>query len=152
MLRKNLDKVSGLGRKVKLLEQMFETNVRSLVKVRPTSRRRKGSKMAVVAVAQPKFRLSRRAKQVRAVFLLAAVITVGNQLPHFVAGASATDAKVNPGTITYVSVHAGDTLWSLAQRLAPNTDPRDWIAKVTTMNNLGSAGVVAGERLAVPSN
>jgi predicted Zn-dependent protease len=107
---------------------------------------------AVVAVAQPKFRLSRRAKQVRAVFLLAAVITVANQLPHFVAGASATDTKVNPGSITYVSVHAGDTLWSLAQRLAPNTDPRDWIDKVTTMNNLGSAGVLAGERLAVPNN
>lgn len=108
--------------------------------------------MAAVAVAQPKFRLSRRAKQVRTVFLLAIVITVANQFPHFVAGASATDTKVNPGAITYVSVHAGDTLWSLAQRLAPNTDPRDWIDTVSTMNNLGTAGIFAGERLAVPSN
>ena len=108
--------------------------------------------MAVAAVAQPKFRLSRRAKQVRAVFLLAIVITLANQLPHLVAGASATNSKVDPGNISYVSVHAGDTLWSLAQRLAPNTDPRDWIDTVTTMNDLGTSGVFAGERLAVPAN
>ena len=108
--------------------------------------------MAVVAVAQPKFRLSRRARQVRAVLLLVLIITLANQLPHLVSGASATNQKANPGQVTYVSVHSGDTLWSLAQRYAPNTDPREWIDQVTTMNSLGTAGVLAGERLAIPAN
>jgi len=108
--------------------------------------------MAIAAVAQPKFRLSRRARQVRTVLLLALIITLANQLPHFVGGAFASNQVVNPGQVTYVSVHTGDTLWSLAQHYAPNTDPREWIDQVTTMNNLGSAGIIAGERLEIPAN
>jgi hypothetical protein len=49
-------------------------------------------------------------------------------------------------------VRAGDSLWSLAQKYAPNTDPREWIDQVTTINNLGTAGVFAGERIALPAN
>ena len=108
--------------------------------------------MAVAVVTQPRFRPSRRARQVRAVVLLALIITLANQLPHFVGGAFASNEAVKPGQITYVSVHAGDTLWSMAQHYAPNTDPREWIDRVTTMNSLGSAGVLAGERLAIPAN
>jgi LysM domain len=152
-LRKNLDKVSVVGRKVKLLEQMFGTDVRKSVQIGGHSPQI-GSrfKMAVVTVAQPKFRLSRGARRVRAVLLLVLIITLANQLPHFVGRAFATNHTANPGQVTYVSVHAGDTLWSLAQRYAPNTDPREWIDQVTTMNSLGSAGVLAGERLAIPAN
>ena len=108
--------------------------------------------MAAVAVVQGKIRLSRKARLARTGILLALVITAANQLPALVAGASASDAKVSTGSVTYVTVRSGDTLWSLAQRYAPNTDPREWIDQVDTINNLGTAGVFAGERLAVPSN
>ena len=108
--------------------------------------------MAIAVVAQPKFRLTRRARQVRTVLLLALVITIANQFFHIGGGAFATNQAVNPGQITYVSVHSGDTLWSLAQHYAPNTDPREWIDAVSTMNNLGSAGIIAGERLQIPAH
>ena len=51
---------------------------------------------------------------------------------------------------TYVSVHAGDTLWSLADEYAGNTDHRDWIANLVSLNNLASNNLQPGQRLALP--
>jgi len=108
--------------------------------------------MAVVAVApKAKFRLSRRARLIRTGVLAALVVTGFNQLPHFLPGAEATNQKANPGAIHWVSVRSGDSLWGLAQRYAPNTDPREWIDQVTAINNLGTAGVWPGERIAIPN-
>lgn len=96
------------------------------------------------------YRLSRRARLARTAILLALVITGINQLPALVAGAVASTDWFKPGPVTYVSVHAGETLWSMAEHYAPNTDPREWIDQVSTMNNLGSTGLIAGERIAIP--
>ena len=51
---------------------------------------------------------------------------------------------------TYVSVHAGDTLWSLADTYAGNADQRDWIANLVSLNNLASNNLQPGQRLALP--
>ncbi len=51
---------------------------------------------------------------------------------------------------TYVSVHAGDTLWSLADTYAGNVDQRDWIANLVSLNNLASNNLQPGQRLALP--
>ncbi|MEN9714789.1 MAG: hypothetical protein RJA35_256 [Actinomycetota bacterium] len=104
------------------------------------------------AISQSKFRLSRKARLVRTGILLAIIVTAANQFPHFVPGAEASNTKVGPGAIHWVTVRSGDSLWSLAQRYAPNTDPREWIDQVTVDNNLGTAGVFAGERIAIPNN
>jgi predicted secreted Zn-dependent protease len=53
-------------------------------------------------------------------------------------------------TFTYVTVHSGESLWQLAGELAPNEDPRDWIAKVVDLNALTSAEVAPGQRIALP--
>ncbi|MBE3589415.1 MAG: LysM peptidoglycan-binding domain-containing protein [Firmicutes bacterium] len=47
-------------------------------------------------------------------------------------------------------VQSGDTLWSLAERLAPDEDPRVWIAAVRRVNDLDSAVIRPGQRLRVP--
>jgi hypothetical protein len=111
-----------------------------------------GTPMTASAVIRPKFRLSRKARLVRTAALLALVITGVNQFGQF-AGAQATSKSTTSiGAIHYVSVRSGDTLWSLAQTYAPNTDPREWIDQVTVINNLGSAGVWVGQRIAIPAN
>jgi LysM repeat protein len=51
---------------------------------------------------------------------------------------------------TYVSVHVGDTLWSLADAYAGETDQRDWIANLVSLNNLASNNLQPGQRLALP--
>jgi LysM domain len=61
------------------------------------------------------------------------------------AGSTATQAHFN-----YVTIHSGESLWQLANQVAPDQDPRDFIAKVIDLNNLTSADVVAGQRIALP--
>lgn len=51
----------------------------------------------------------------------------------------------------YVTVAPGQTLWQIARTVAPGDDPRDTIARLRSLNGLGSTTVQAGQRLAVPS-
>lgn len=51
---------------------------------------------------------------------------------------------------TYVQVDAGQTLWSIAQQVAPQSDPRDVVDALITANHLDSATVHPGMRLLVP--
>jgi hypothetical protein len=54
-------------------------------------------------------------------------------------------------TVT-VTVAQGESLWSLAEELAPtNQDPREWIYEVTKLNGLESSDLTPGMRLTVPT-
>ncbi len=53
-------------------------------------------------------------------------------------------------SFTYVTVHSGDTLWSLAETYAGDSDPRDWIAELVTLNALESNNLQPGQKLALP--
>ena len=64
------------------------------------------------------------------------------------ANASLEDSSV---TFTYVTVGAGQSLWSIAEEIAPNADPREVVADIVSLNQLGSADVAAGERIALPT-
>lgn len=63
--------------------------------------------------------------------------------------AIASPAPVETEIVT-VTVHAGDSLWTLAEEYAPeNQDPRDWIYDVRQMNNLKTADLWPGMQLTV---
>lgn len=47
----------------------------------------------------------------------------------------------------YITVHHGDTLWSIAQTVAPEADPRMVIRRIKTNNQLTSANLEAGQKL-----
>lgn len=64
-------------------------------------------------------------------------------------GAGASDSRV-ADTSTYVTVHAGESLWQIAERIAPQADPRDVVDALTSYNHIDGA-VQAGERIAIPS-
>jgi LysM repeat protein len=51
---------------------------------------------------------------------------------------------------TYV-VRPGDTLWSIAARFAPSTDPRIAVDAIRSANRLDPAALVPGQQLAIPS-
>jgi LysM repeat protein len=53
--------------------------------------------------------------------------------------------------LSYVTVASGQSLWQLAEQLAPQADPREVIAEIVSLNQLGSAELQAGQQLAVPS-
>jgi hypothetical protein len=49
-----------------------------------------------------------------------------------------------------VTVHPGETLWSIAARLSPERDPRAVVAALRERNHLVSSEVQAGQHLVVP--
>ena len=51
----------------------------------------------------------------------------------------------------YVTITPGQSLWELAEALAPTSDPRDVIAEIVSLNQLPSDSVQPGQRLALPA-
>lgn len=49
-----------------------------------------------------------------------------------------------------VTVGHGDTLWGIAQTIAPDQDPRDVIAELKKLNALTISTVNPGQQLAIP--
>ena len=49
-----------------------------------------------------------------------------------------------------VVVQQGETLWQIAQRIAPEADPRATVTAIRELNGLGGAPVVAGQTVIVP--
>lgn len=56
----------------------------------------------------------------------------------------------NATSFSYVTVEAGDTLWSLAETYATDEDARDWIQDLASLNALASAEIYPGQKLALP--
>ena len=48
-------------------------------------------------------------------------------------------------------VQPGDTLWAIAERARPGTDPRETVAWIEQANGVGAGDLQAGRSLVVPS-
>ena len=46
---------------------------------------------------------------------------------------------------------SGETLWSIAEDIAPAADPRDVVAEITRLNALQGGSLAAGQRIAIPT-
>jgi hypothetical protein len=59
----------------------------------------------------------------------------------------------NHGSVatTKVTVFSGQSLWSLADQMHLNRDPRDWIADVVSLNHLETSTLMPGMTLTVPT-
>lgn len=62
-------------------------------------------------------------------------------------GAGATSAHSNTAVPAQVVVHDGDTLWSIAGRVAPGRDPRAVVDQLRRVNRLRSPNLVPGQVL-----
>jgi LysM repeat protein len=56
-----------------------------------------------------------------------------------------------PPVTNYV-VGAGDTLWDIAHRANPTSDPRVLIDQIQRLNGLTDASLVPGQRLTIPAS
>jgi LysM repeat protein len=50
-----------------------------------------------------------------------------------------------------VTVAPGETLWQIAERVAPGTDPRETVARILELNGLQTSQVQVGTALLLPS-
>ena len=92
-------------------------------------------------------RLTRRG---RVAVVLAALLTLVVALS--VGGGTVSQATGSgpvraPHTVT---VQPGESLWALAERIAPSMDPRLVVAQIEQLNHLAGPQVMAGQQLVVP--
>lgn len=99
--------------------------------------------------AHARLRLTRRG---RIVFTTLAAVPVVVWALATVLGAGGAAAEVDGGAamFEYVTIHQGDSLWGIAESIAPNGDPRVVIDEIIRLNGLEGAVVEPGQRLALP--
>jgi nucleoid-associated protein YgaU len=94
-------------------------------------------------------RLTVRGRRLRALICAGALIVAGWITVS--AAHSALSSPVIPSSApAVVQVHQGDTLWSIAAKVAPRQDPRRVVAALRSANHLDSNTVRPGQQLRVP--
>jgi len=98
-----------------------------------------------------RLRLTRRGRRVLA-FLASLPAVIALSIAMISGGGALATAEhgVDASEFTTVTVFPGDTLWSIAEEVAPAADPRDVIDAIMRLNALESAQLDAGETIAIP--
>ena len=99
--------------------------------------------------ASPRLRITQRGRS-----LLVAVVAAPLVIAAMVFALNGGEATASLGgpdlPFQYVTVSSGETLWQLAEELAPTADPRQVIDQIVQLNQLTSSDVFAGQELAIP--
>lgn len=159
-------KHSQFGGDVTTIEDMYGTNVLSAPRAAaadvmvayPSFRIRHSRPSAGYEVpshragiqAKPRLRLTTRGRVV--LFALVAFpVAIALFAMSLNGGEAFATADARSDSFDYVTVLAGQSLWELALELDPSADPRDVIYDVLRLNQLTSAQIYPGQRLAVPA-
>ena len=101
-------------------------------------------------VANPSgMRLNRRGRLARTFVVLSLAVVLASVF-GLKAGAGTTDAVGAPTPFIEVTVAPGDTLWSLATRMADGGDVRAMVDEISIVNSLASAELQAGQKVRIP--
>ncbi len=99
-----------------------------------------------------RLRLTVRGRRVLAVLAaLPAVIALSAAVIGGGAALASRDAGAPAGSFSTVTVAAGDSLWSIAEDIAPERDPRDVVDEIVRLNALDTVVVQAGQSIAIPA-
>lgn len=102
----------------------------------------------------PRLRLTRRGRFVLttifAVPLAALVLATALNGGMATASSDVSTGSIEAGTFEYVTVQAGQSLWELAESIAPSTDPRDVISDIVRLNQLENSELHPGDQIAIP--
>jgi len=101
-------------------------------------------------VANPSgMRLNRRGRLARTFVVLSLAVVLASVF-GLKAGAGTTGAVGAPTPFIEVTVAPGDTLWSLATRMADGGDVRAMVDEISIVNSLPSAELQAGQKVRIP--
>ena len=92
----------------------------------------------------PPLRLTRRGVAVLAVAVAAVALVLVGLAWLSAPGAAAPARGTASATVT---VRPGDTLWAIAGRVAPASDPRAEVARLQRLNGLSGVDLVVGQQL-----
>jgi hypothetical protein len=94
-------------------------------------------------------RLTRRGRLLLTLVLL--VVGVAAAVLHTGGGTAGAGADPAPAaSATVVTVRPGETIWSIAERVAPGRDPRDTVQAILDLNRLQTSQVRVGTALRLP--
>jgi len=99
-----------------------------------------------------RLRITSRGRKVLAVLIALPVITVLGLLAMFSGGSAIASLGSSTAEFDYLTVQAGQSLWSIAETIAPSADPRDVIAEIRSLNQLETSSVQPGQRIAIPAD
>ena len=107
----------------------------------------RGVALPVGPPAQPALRITRRGR-IAVVLLTAALLLAVFSLGRASSHAAPGGARVERPTVV---VQHGETLWALAKRAAPRTDPRITVERILMLNDMESVDEVRpGQQLVLP--
>jgi hypothetical protein len=108
---------------------------------------------AAVLPARPATRLRLTARGRRVVLAIAAVPLAAGIAFAALSGGSAIASNEHVATASFetVTVMPGDTLWSIAEAVAPGADPREVIGDITRLNALQGGALQIGQEIAIPA-
>jgi hypothetical protein len=94
-------------------------------------------------------RLTRRGRLLLALMVLVVAVAAAVLLTG--GGSAAAGADPARGTTaTVVTVRPGETIWAIAERVAPDRDPRDTVQAILDLNGLQTSQVRVGTALRLP--
>lgn len=100
----------------------------------------------------PKAKLKLTARGRRVFTGLAALPLVVVAVAFALNGGMATASTgLSTTPVETVTVEAGQSLWQLAEEIAPEADPRDVIDEVVSFNQLSSVEIQPGQQLDIPT-
>lgn len=99
-----------------------------------------------------RLRLTVRGRRVLALLAaLPAVIALCAAILGGGAALASRDAGAPEGTFPTITVSAGESLWTIAEEVAPHRDPRDVVDELVRLNALDTVAVQVGQQLAIPA-
>jgi hypothetical protein len=84
-------------------------------------------------------------------FLVASPLVIGCAFLALGGGGALATSGGSSVPLESVTVFSGQSLWQIAEDLAPQSDPREFIADVVALNGLPSAELRAGQQLDIPA-
>lgn len=93
--------------------------------------------------------LTRRGRLARTLLVLSLAVVLASVF-GFSAGAGTSDSIGAPTSFIEITVAQGDTLWSLASRMAGGADVRSMVDEIASVNALASADLQAGQKVRIP--
>ena len=106
--------------------------------------------MRTTASAAPgPLRLTRRGRALL-VLMIALLLLVAFSLGQQATQAADVAGNAGSAPLEQTTVQPGESLWSVAQRIAPDNDPREVVAQIQRLNDLDSAQLQVGQQLLLP--
>jgi Tfp pilus assembly protein FimV len=108
------------------------------------------STIDIAPAVHTRLRLTVRGRRVLAA--IAAVPSAALLSVAILGGGAALASRADASNAHFekVTVHSGDTLWGIAERVAPREDPRDVVDAIVSLNALEQVTLTPGQRIAIP--